>query len=350
MQNLKPLLDDLELRINIDSEEQLFSDWKDFWLGKNKGDFFAPRRKIVNQSRIEWPDVNINDAFVAQELMLLREICSCNQILSSPVGKIMNIRANYGTGIMPSLFGGELFMMERFHNTLPTTIPQGEHVIDRLLQQGIPNLNAGLGQQVFDTTEYYLETLRDYPKISRFVPLYHPDLQGPLDILELVWGSDFFLALFDYPEKIHAMMRLINDTYIKFMEKYLALVPPTESGFSAHWGLLIRGQIALRNDSAINISAEQYEEFVRPYDQEILDKFNGGIIHYCGKGDHFVASMCKMEKLYAIHLSQPHLNDMPRVFTGSIDQGKRIVWLDEKTVEAANRPLLGLVNKGQGNL
>jgi uroporphyrinogen-III decarboxylase len=134
------------------------------------------------------------------------------------------------------------------------------------------------------------------------------------------------------------------------MKKYQQHIPVFDTIWSTHWGVYIRGQIALRNDSAVNLSGEQYNEFVLPYDKIILDKFNGGIIHYCGKGDHLVKSMCSLDSLYGIHLSQPHLNNMECVFSGSVDQGKRIVWLDEKAVEATARPLYGRVNKGIGSL
>ena len=33
-----------------------------------------------------------------------------------------------------------------------------------------------------------------------------PDLQGPMDNLELLWGSELFYALYDLPDEIHALL------------------------------------------------------------------------------------------------------------------------------------------------
>ena len=353
MQNIEYYLEDLESRIDVETEEQLLNDWRSFWLGKNSGEYFEAVRRQVTPATIEWPQININDAFESLELMLISELANVSRTLASPVGRIMNVRANYGTGILPSLFGMKLFMMDRIHNTLPTAIPQGIEVIKPLLDAGTPCLNRSLGAKVFETTAYFQDKIKNYPKVKKYIFIYHPDMQGPLDILELIWGSEFFMATFDEPQLVKDFLGLMTDTYIAFMDKYLDMVQPSDKDFSAHWGLYIKGQIALRNDSAVNLSGEMYEEFVRPYDEKILNRYNGGIIHYCGKGDHFVNSMCSIKNLNAIHLSQPHLNDMEKVFSNSIDKGKRIVWLRENAVDdaiKAKRLLHGLVNRGQENL
>ena len=67
----------------------------------------------------------------------------------------------------------------------------------------------------------------------------------------------------------------------------------------------------LRNDSAVMVTLRHYEEFIKPYDQVLLDKF-GGCIHYCGRGNAFVQSMAKSNHLYGIHSSQPELNNVNR--------------------------------------
>ena len=74
----------------------------------------------------------------------------------------------------------------------------------------------------------------------------------------------------------------------------------------------------LRDDSAMNLSPEFYTEFALKYDAELLEFFGGGVMHYCGKGDHFVPILAKEKALTAINLSQPHLNDMD-IISGKMD-------------------------------
>ena len=78
--------------------------------------------------------------------------------------------------------------------------------------------------------------------------------------------------------------------------------------------------IALRDDSAMNLSPDFFSEFIAPYDGRLLRKY-GGIMHFCGRGDHFIERLAKLEGLNGINMSQPHLNDMDKVFAATIDKG-----------------------------
>ena len=100
-------------------------------------------------------------------------------------------------------------------------------------------------------------------------------------------------------------------------------------------------------DSCVNFSPEMYEEFSLPYDKILLNRY-GGIIHSCGKVDHFVNSLNLIgEGYYGFNLSQPHLNDMEKVFSSTVDVGVRILNLDPVAVKQAmekNLKLRGLVH------
>ncbi len=85
----------------------------------------------------------------------------------------------------------------------------------------------------------------------------------------------------------------------------------------------------------MNLSPPMYEEFVRPHDQRIFDELGGGIIHFCGRGDHFIAAMSEMTGLYGIAMSQPHLNDMEVIYANTVDKGIGLVGLDMNHAKAA---------------
>jgi len=103
----------------------------------------------------------------------------------------MAVRSNYGTAILPSLFGVELFIMPNEADTLPTNhpLPGGINRIKDLVHNGLPSNRAGLGAKTLEMAEYFQSLLADYPKLKEYVHHYHPDIQGPMDVCELLWGS-----------------------------------------------------------------------------------------------------------------------------------------------------------------
>ncbi|MBN1402539.1 MAG: hypothetical protein JXA74_16990, partial [Anaerolineae bacterium] len=190
----------------------------------------------------------------------------------------------------------------------------------------VPDLRHGLGALCFDTAQFYREMLTPYPNLAREVYIYHPDLQGPFDVAHLLWGSDIFLALYDCPDLVHALLDLVVRTYVAWLSAWKAM---TNEGneLTAHWGIMMRGGAMLRDDTPVMLSPAQYEAFVKPYDQRVLDVF-GGCIHFCGRGDHFVPSMAASRHLYGLHVSQPDLNNMGRLWNAC--QMNRLVLLDLK--------------------
>ena len=85
----------------------------------------------------------------------------------------------------------------------------------------------------------------------------------------------------------------------------------------------------------MNLSPAQVDEFVRPCDQRLLDELGGGIVHFCGRGDHFIPSISKMRGLTAINLSQPEYNDMEIIFTNTIYRDLKILGLNRAAAEEA---------------
>ncbi|HUT21297.1 MAG TPA: hypothetical protein VM366_19270, partial [Anaerolineae bacterium] len=232
-------------------------------------------------------------------------------------------------------------------DTLPTSWPLNDaEAVRRLVDGGIPDLRTGFGARVLEMGERYTEIARLYPKIGRYVCIYHPDLQGPMDICEVVWGSTVFVSLYEQPDLVKSFLELATQTYTAFLNEWLKIVPFRPFA-NVHWGLMHRGNIMLRDDSAMNVSPAMFEEFIRPYDQRLLRTFGGGAVHFCGRGDHYIASMCEMEGVYAIAMSQPEYNDMERIYHHTVDKDIKLLGLRRSEAEralAAGRDLGGKVH------
>jgi hypothetical protein len=332
--DLTPYLQDLEERINPDEEDRLLAVWRDFANGVLPLSYLDANRSQTNPPGLVWPSVRINAALDDYDLMAFQQYGACSAELAKSSGSLLNVRCNYGTAILPSLFGAALFVMDDALNTLPTCWPLAPDALQRVLDTGVPNIRTGYGGRVLEMAERFAEIALRYPKIGRYVHIYHPDLQGPMDACELLWGSSIFVALYDRPDEVVALLELVTETYTCLMRAWAAIIPFDPRG-SVHWGMYHRGALMLRDDSAMNLSAAMFRCFVQPYDQRLLDEFGGGAIHFCGKGDHFIQPMSELRGLYAVNLSQPELNDMEKVFTFTVDRGIDLIGLSWPAVESA---------------
>ena len=95
------------------------------------------------------PHININDALADYDLMLRHQLSGVSHTLNSPTTSPA-LRANYGSAILSSLFGAELFVMPYHTDTLPTTRCLGDtDKIRDLVERGIPPLRTSLGEKTF---------------------------------------------------------------------------------------------------------------------------------------------------------------------------------------------------------
>ena len=206
----------------------MFGQWRDFADGRHGEEIFSPKRPRPSPPLVEWPHVLVNDALEDCEAMALQQLEMCSKALAEGSGALLAVRCNYGTAILPSLFGGELFLMDRDIDTLPACRPLagGAEAVRRLVDKGVPDLNTGLGAATFRMGQYFTQLFRDYPRISKHVYIYHPDLQGPMNVCEMLWGSALYLDLYDKPDLVRDFLSLITETYIRFMRRWNEIVTP----------------------------------------------------------------------------------------------------------------------------
>ena len=347
--DLKPYLEDLQRRINPDEEERLMHEWMAFADLKIKEGYFAPSR-TPSLPTIEWKPILINDALNSDALMIYHQLYLISETLRAGGGEILSLRSNYGTGIIPGMFDAEVFMMPLTADTLPGTksLHNGKDGIQAILASGKMDFSKGFAKRVFDTAQLYLDEFSVYPELKKHLYYYNPDLQGPLSLCEAMWGSDFYLEFYDDPETVKQALDFFTDLIIKFTNKWLALMPQVDDVFGVEWGCLHKGHIIIRNDTAMNVSADTYKEFAMPCDQRIITTFGGGI-HFCGRGDHYIEHLSNIRGMSCINLSQPDWNDMEKIYQHTVDKDIIIFGLHSDEVQrtlAENRPLHGKVHRG----
>lgn len=347
---LKKYLEDLESRIDAKQEDILIEQWRKFIHNEIDDQVFIPKREYIAPETVKFPSILGNKAMKDRDLMVLRELKGCSDLLTNNVGSLLNVRANYSVGIFPSMFGAKVFYSDDNLNLMPITREMKPEQITRIIEQGIPDINSGLIPQVFEFGHYFNELISEYPKIKKYIHHYHPDFQGPLDVVELLWGSALFTDVLLEPQKVKDLLELVTETYIVLMKKWYEEFPPYYDDMAVHWGLMMPGHVMIRDDSATNFSPDLVQELVLPYNQRILNEFNGGSIHFCGTGTHFIEDFSKLDKMGGIQLSQPDYNDMNVIFDHTVDKNIKLLGLRQDGVEAAmknNRPLKGQVHTGE---
>lgn len=324
---LEQCLADLERRLDEDQEAANRAAWAAFINGQCCTDVFVAPARRPAPPLVSWPRVTANEAIRDPELMLLQQFRRCSDLLAQGSGLRLDVRCNYGTCLIPSLFGAELFFMDDALDTLPTNHPLPVEALERVARDGVPDLRGGLGGQVFDTAARFLEVMDRHPVLRRNIEIYHPDTQGPMDLTELLWGSGVFVAFYDQPDMVHAILAVVTQTMAAFLRQWYRQVPST-TGLRSHWGLAHTGGIVLRSDSLVNISEAFYREFVQAHDQWLLDQFDGGVVHFCGRGDHVIGAIGELRGLHAVNMTQPELNDLSVIYRHTVERWILLIGVD----------------------
>lgn len=265
----------------------------------------------------DWPVVSMEEMQKDPEKMLIAELSRVYACALVQDDTLPTIRANYGTGILPSLFGCEIKHFE--HETLPAALPLHDvDCIRDLIAAGVPDLRSGLGGAVLDTVAFYREALAPYEKLRTWVEIDLADTQGPLDAAEIIWGSEVFMYMYGDPALVHAFLDLVTETHIAFTRAHQALdgVP-----FDRCCNPL--GRVSVREDASVMVSGEMYDSFCRPCTQRILNTF-GGRIHWCGDGKAWWRDLITMADLIAVNPFQGQFYDPVEMHTACRKEGVMI--------------------------
>ena len=230
------------------------------------------------------------------------------------------VRANFGTVLVASLLGGRV---EQRDDSPPwvrhfDTEEEFLSVFDRR-----NNLYTdGIAGRVSDTYQVYRDILAGYPNLRKCLNIVLPDLQGPLDTLELLRGSDVYMDFLLNPEMVGNALSLIANVQVDFARKLTTLISSNYPGYSFQHAVLIKGNILIRNDSAIMIDSLMYREQVVPHDEFVLNAMNGGGVHSCGRIDFNVPEILDLPSISCFDFGQSYLNDVASAY--ALATGKKI--------------------------
>jgi len=218
------------------------------------------------------------------------------------------IRANFGTVIIASLFGGKV--EQREDNPPWVRHYKTADEFQSIFEKDPLDFTQGICSQVVERYRFYNDVLADFPNLQKCIKIVLPDLQGPLDSLELLRGSEIYTDFILDPDLIDKGLKLMAEAQVGFAKHLQQFTTEKEDGFTHQHAVPVKGNILIRNDSAIMISPEMYADQVAPHDEFVLKEMNGGGIHSCGKIDFNLNEIFKLPSIQSFDFGQSYLNDV----------------------------------------
>lgn len=222
------------------------------------------------------------------------------------------IRPNFGTVLIASLFGAHV---EQVDENPPWVRPfETLKEFQQAIERDPLDFSQGWIPLVIETYQCYHDALKNYPTLKQAIKIVLPDLQGPIDTVELLRGSTIFMDLYDRSDVVQQALTKAADAQIglvRYLQPYLTDGP---KGFCHQQVSMLAGSMLLRNDSAIMLSARAYRRHVAPHDERVLNELDGSV-HSCGKIAHVVKEFLQLTSIRSLDLGQPELNDMDIVYT-----------------------------------
>jgi len=256
----------------------------------------------------EWPMFGFNEIYHDREKMLLSELRYVYMGAKLKDDRLYGIRANYGTGIIASMFGCPVHTFD-FALPICKEIPRSQ--IDRILETGVPETRSGIMGKTLDTVAYFREMLQPYPKLSQAVGSQCLDIQGPFDNANIIWGSEIYLAILDEPEKVARLMDIICDIILTVVKEHRKIDRNELCEHNGAWNFL--GGVCVRNDSTVNLGKQHYLEFVKFFDEKLIALW-GGWIHYCGKAHQWWRELLTIQGLKGVNPYQGEFYDLLEMY------------------------------------
>jgi hypothetical protein len=183
---------------------------------------------------------------------------------------VRQLNTNNGTSAMASAFGAGLQDVGGGH--WAETVIRDLAEVDRLEK---PPVTAGRIGEALEQTRVARE-LSD-------LPIRSLDTQSPLTVAtQLVGVSELFVAMYDQPRRVHALLELITDFFIDVGEAQRAAAG--EQYVPVYWPhLWAPGEVGFEvaDDYLLTLSPALYEEFSLPCLARLAEHFGGIFVHSC---------------------------------------------------------------------
>ena len=203
----------------------------------------------------------------------------------------------FGTGVLASGFGAKIGMPEDGGEDPAVMEPCLKSIADAArLKPPDPN-QAGWMPRVLETIDYAVN--------NGDLPVGLTDMQGPLDTVGLLCGhTRLFEWMYDEPNMVHEIFDLVTEAFIQWVKVQKEHIGEPLNSSNGLQGLYSPGVgVWESDDDMVMISGEMYHEFVVPYVSRIFEAFDGGSVHFCGRGVQHIDNLLSIPKIKVVNTS-----------------------------------------------
>jgi hypothetical protein len=225
------------------------------------------------------------------------------------------IRADFGTIQAAAALGA---VWKQVENNPPWAEPLGgpEPLARMIAERDRASLpEADIVRRTVAVMRFYRDRLQSYPRLRQALQIALPDLQGPLDVAEQLWGNEVFTAFYENPRLLQSLMHRVVDAILALEAIYRPLTTGRLDSFAHAQHLwYVPGRLMIRDDAAIMLSAEMYRRDVAPHDARLLESLGGGTLHFCGNGAHLIEPMLAVAGMKGFDFGQSPLMDIEQIY------------------------------------
>jgi hypothetical protein len=248
------------------------------------------------------------------------------------------IRANFGCVLIASMFGARIEQVE--DNPPWARNFETREEFAAALQRDPLDFTQGWCPRVIERYEFYRAALAPYPELAGIIKLVLPDLQGPMDTVELLRGSELYVDLYQDAALIADALAKAAAAQIGFARHLAGYVNDGPPGWAHQHGFPIRGPILIRIDSAIMLSPRMYRDQIAPCDARVLRELGGGGLHSCGNINLNGPEYLNVPSVQCLDLGQPEMNDLDHIYALAREQRIALLRVSVKEDELTSGSVL----------
>jgi len=244
----------------------------------------------------------------------------------------------------------------------------GVHFVDKIFGADVFNLRGQwqcnyirnevgeLAKPDLETNETWLLAKRHAQAFLdadvRFPIFSTPIIASVLNIAINLYGEEILVAMLADPEAAEHDFRVIHEVLMKLHTWYREHIPDGQLQMTlASNRTQPRGHGQICGCSTHLVSAELYERFIMPLDNELLGLYpGGGMIHLCGGHTHLIPLFAQMENLKTVQLNDRASEELEHYVKGLRED--QVIYLnlcagmpEERALEIAGKKRMVIVKE-----
>jgi hypothetical protein len=260
-----------------------------------------------------FPDLDENKRYI--ETYIANRVCFLRGRLGVMDDYVPDIFIHHGIGIHSAYVAGQIEFTQDTSWSKPVI-----HTWDEFDDLTLSEANPWF-QVLRQTAELYVEHLGDEAGIATF---YH---FSPLDMANALRGNQLFIDFYEEPEQVKQLLDFCVEAILWLEESLWAIVGDLKGG-APLWGSWLPDHSLMMSEDIANMcKASDYARWAEPWTQQVIDRFDGALIHNHSMGLHMQSQIVKLNGLCILQISEDPNQPRP------IDQLEKLI------TETASIPL-----------